>query len=223
MMEIWIEGTPEQVIQVANEGLVDAIATNPSIMAQWTANGESLESVVARVCAAVDVPVFVQLHGPTVMDYLREMKSLRAISKQIQPKLVATHAGIAAGRQLAAQGAKPLITTIATVSQAFLAARAGAAYIAPYVGRIEDAGVDVYQLVADIATMYERHQVKTQIAAASVRSPEQAEKVLLAGAPILVMQHEVFMQLLDSGLSQNWMARFEENWEQIPHRLGQEK
>ena len=221
MLELWIEGTPEQVIKAANDGLASAIATNPQIMEQWTADGNSLENVVAQVCEAVPVPVFVQLHGPTLDDYLREMESLRMISDQIQPKLVATHAGIAAGRRLATQGMKPLITTIATVNQAFMAASADAAYIAPYIGRIVDAEVDAYQLVADIAVMYQRHQIKTRIAAASVRSPEQAEKVLLAGAPILVMQYDVFLQLLDSDLTANWITRFEKNWEQIPNSLGE--
>ncbi|MBZ0276331.1 MAG: hypothetical protein K8I60_09310 [Anaerolineae bacterium] len=219
-MELWIEGTPEQVIQTANDGLASAIATNPAIMEKWTAGGKSLEEVVAQVCEAVDVPVFVQLHGPTVDDYLREMEHLRAISARIQPKLVSTHAGIAAGKRLAADGLTPLITTIATVNQAFLAASANAAYIAPYIGRIEDAGVDAYQLVADITAMYERHHITTRIAAASVRSPEQAEKVLLAGAPILVMQYDVLLRLLDSDLTENWITRFEQNWEQIPHSLG---
>lgn len=220
MLELWIEGTPEQVIKVANEGLVGAIATNPAIMEQWTAGGKSLEYLVTQVCEAVEVPVFVQLHGPTIDDYLREMDSLRAISAQIQPKLVATHAGIAAGKRIATQGGKPLITTIASVNQAFLAASADAAYVAPYIGRIVDAGVDAYQLVADITTIYQRHHISTQIAAASIRSPEQAEKVLLAGAPILVMQYEIMLRLLDSDLTENWIGRFEQNWEQIPHSLG---
>jgi transaldolase len=220
MLELWIEGTPEQVIQAANDGLAAAIATNPAIMEGWTAGGKSLEYLVTQVCEAVDVPVFVQLQGPTIEDYLREMDSLRAISAQIRPKLVATHAGIAAARRIAAQGGQPLITTIATVNQAFLAASANAAYIAPYIGRIADAGVDAYQLVADIAALYQRHHITTQIAAASIRSPEQAEKVLLAGAPILVMQYEVLLRLLDSDLTANWVSRFEANWTQIPHTLG---
>jgi transaldolase len=220
MMELWIEGTIDQVIRVANEGLADAIATNPTIIAQWTAGGRSLESVVTQVCESVTVPVFVQLHGGSVDAYLREMDSLRAISPQIHPKLVATPDGLAAAKRLASDDLKPLITTIATLNQAFLAARANAAYVAPYIGRIVDAGVDAYELVHDITTMYQQHSVKTQIAAASIRSREQAENVLRAGAPILVMQHDVFITLTDSPLTQNWIERFEENWRQIPHTLG---
>ncbi len=220
-MELWIEGSVEEAIRTANDGLADAIATNPTIIERWTAGGQTLEQVITTVCDSVNVPVFVQLHGPTIDDYLREMDSLRRIPGQIHPKLVATHAGIAAARRIAASGLKPLITTIATVNQAFLAARANAAYIAPYIGRIADAEMDAYKLVADIADIYQRHHVPTQIAAASVRSPEQASRVLQAGAPILVMQYDVFMRMLDSELTQDWIARFDENWAKIPHSLGE--
>ncbi len=215
MLELWIEGSPDEVIEVANSGLAAAIATNPSIMERWTASGRTMEHLVAYVCDRVNVPVFVQLHGPTVESYLSEMAALRRISDKIQPKLVATHTGIAAAKQIAAQGLKPLITTVATLNQAFLAASVGAAYVAPYVGRIEDAGVDVYQLIRDITNMYQRHGISTQIAAASIRTPQQAEAVLRAGAPIAVMQYSVYQQILDSALTQNWIERFEANWKQI--------
>jgi transaldolase len=219
-MEFWIEGTPEQAIQAANYGLADAIATNPAIMERWTADGRTLEDVVAYVSGSVNVPLYVQLHGPTPDDYLREMDTLRRIAANIHPKLVATHAGMAAAHRIAADGLKPLITTVATLNQAYLAARAGAAYVAPYIGRIQDANVDAYGLVSDIAAMYARHDVTTQIAAASIRSPEQAEAVLRAGAPVLVMQYDVLMRLNDSPLTQAWIEGFEQNWLNIPHALG---
>ncbi|MCA9914273.1 MAG: fructose-6-phosphate aldolase, partial [Anaerolineae bacterium] len=114
---------------------------------------------------------------------------------------------------------KPLVTTISTLNQAFLSAAADAAYVAPYVGRIEDAGVDAYQLIRDIASMYQRHGAGTQIAAASIRNPEQCEAVLRAGAPIAVMQYGVFQQLLASDMTQNWIDRFEMNWQNIPNSL----
>lgn len=218
-MEFWIEGTIEQVIRVANDGLADAIATNPAIIERWTAGGRTLEQVVAEVCGRVNVPVYVQLHGPTMDDFLREMDSLRRISRLIQPKLVATPAGFAATRRLAAEEVQPLVTTISTLSQAYMAACANASYVAPYIGRILDAQVDGYALVAEISAMFERHHVRTQIAAASIRSPEQAECVLQAGAPVLVMQYEVFQKLAESSLTNAWIEDFETKWDKIPHSL----
>ncbi|MFN8380283.1 MAG: transaldolase family protein [Anaerolineae bacterium] len=221
-MEFWIEGTIEQVIDAANQGLADAIATNPAIMERWTSDGQTLEQVVAHVCGQTLVPVYVQLRGPTMDGYLREMDSLRRISDHIHPKLVATHEGMAAARRIAADGLKPLITTISTLNQAYLAARANAAYVAPYIGRIGDSGADPFELVAAIANLYQRHGVPTQIAAASIRSPQQAEAVLRAGAPVLVMQYEVCQQLTEAPLTRAWIEGFDKNWTRIPHALGVE-
>ena len=220
-MEFWIEGTPAQVVEVANLGLADAIATNPAIMERWTADGRTLEQVVSEVCAQTRVPVYVQLRGPTIDAYLREMDSLRQISERIHPKLVATHDGMAATRRIAADGLKPLITTLSTLNQAYLAARSHAVYVAPYVGRIGDSGADPYQLVADIAALYERHSITTQIAAASIRSPQQAEAVLRAGAPVLVMPYDVFLQMPEAPLTRAWIEGFDGNWTRIPHGLGE--
>ncbi len=214
-MELWIEGSIDQVEVAIATGIVQAVATNPAIMARWTANGQSMEQVVTEACRRVNVPIYVQLHGPNVDHYLREMDYLRGISDQIHPKLVSTLEGISAAKRLMQDGYKPLITTISTVNQAFMAAAAGVPYIAPYVGRIADAGVDVARLLENIANLYVRHGVQTKIAAASIRTPEQAEQALLAGSHIIVTQYEVFTRLFDSELSQNWIDRFEENWRQF--------
>ena len=223
MLELWIEGSIEQAAEVANSGLAAAIATNPSIMERWTAAGRTLESTVREICERVDVPVYVQLQGPTLDDFLYEMERLRTISLQIQPKLIATLPGIRATKRFADEGLQPLVTTVATISQAFLAASAGAAYVAPYVGRIEDAGVDAYALVSDIARLYAQHNVRTRIAAASIRSAQQAESVLRAGAPIIVTQYDVFQTLLQSQMTQNWIDRFDDNWTRIPYEAASGK
>ncbi|MBK9745155.1 MAG: hypothetical protein IPO91_00105 [Chloroflexi bacterium] len=218
-MQLWIEGSIEQVIAVANSGVASAIATNPTIIDRWTSGGQSLEAVVTQVCANVTIPVYVQLHGPTVDEYLREMDHLRAISDRIHPKLVASHAGLAAAKQIADSGLKPLITTVATLNQAYLAACAGASYAAPYVGRLHKAGVDTVKLIGDMVTMYRHSGAATQVAAASISSPQDAEQMLLAGASILVMQYDVYQHMLDSELTAVWIEHFEDNWTHIPYEI----
>ncbi len=218
-MQLWIEGTIEQVIAVANSGVASAIATNPAIIDRWVSGGQSLEDVITHVCHQVDIPVYVQLHGPTVDEYLREMDHLRAISDQIHPKLVATQAGLAAAKTIAESGLKPLITTVATLNQAYLAACAGAAYAAPYVGRMQKAGLDAAHLVGAMVAMYQRSGAVTQVAAASISSPHDAEQLLLAGASILVMQYDVYQHMLDSELTANWIEHFEDNWSRIPYAM----
>jgi transaldolase len=214
-LELWIEGTIDEAADVVGSGLAAAVATNPTIMARWTADGRTLEAVVSDICQRVDVPVYVQLHGPDVETYLHEMDALLRISSQIHPKLVATHAGIEAARLLEKQGRKALVTAVASVNQAFLAAAAGVSYIAPYYGRIEGAGVDAQGFVRDVANLYARNGVRTRIASASLRSPAQVAATLLAGAHVAVMGYSVFQRLLDNELTQTWIDGFEDDWTQF--------
>jgi transaldolase len=211
-LELWIEGTIDEVAKATASGLAAGVATNPTIIARWTADGRSLEDVVTEACQRLTVPIYVQLHGPDVETYLREMEALLRISDQIHPKLVATHSGIEAAQRLGQWGRKSLVTAVASVNQAFLAAAAGASYIAPYYGRIEAAGIDAAGFVRDVANLYARHNQKTQIAAASLRSPEQVEAAILAGAHVAVMGYGVFQFLLDNDLTQAWIDGFEKDW-----------
>lgn len=215
-MELWISGTIDEVVEAANSGLAAAIATNPTLIASWTSGGQTLEQVVGEVCRRVSTPVYMQLHGPTVDDYLAELEALRRISPLIQPKLVATRDGIAAAHQIACQGLRPLVTAVTTVNQAFMAAAAGAAYVAPYLGRIQDAGVDALNLIGQIADLYADQGVDTGIVAASVRTPYQSEAALLAGASAVVVFYDVFLKLFEGPLTQASIDGFERDWERIP-------
>lgn len=214
-MELWISGTIDEVVAAANAGLAATIATNPTLIAKWTATGRTLESVVTEVCERVDVPVYVQLHGPDVGGYLTELDALRHISSQIHPKLVATHEGIAAAARIAQRGLKPLVTAVCTVNQAFMAAAAGVSYVAPYVGRIEDAGEDAIGLIDKIASLYARRGVETKIIAASVRTTIQAEAAMLAGAHAVVVFYDVFLKLCESELTDASIEGFERDWSQF--------
>lgn len=214
-MEVWISGTIDEVKMAVDTGLVGAVATNPTLIASWTQDGRTLEEVVTEVCEKVDVPVYVQLHGPDVDSFLAEMEALSHISHQIFPKLIATHDGIAAAARLVKEGLKPLVTAVCSVNQAFLAAAAGATYIAPYVGRIQDAGQDAYGLIENTARLYAMNNVQTQIVAASIRTPEQATKSLLAGARATVVFYDVFRQLFEDELTHASIDGFERDWEQF--------
>jgi transaldolase len=211
-LELWISGTIDEVKAAVDSGLAAVVATNPTLIARWTRDGRTLEQVVADVCSKVNVPVYVQLHGPDVDSYLFEIEALRRISDQIFPKLVATHDGITAAKRLAKEGLKPLVTAVTTVNQAFLAGAAGAAYVAPYVARIEDAGEDAIGLVKNIHLLYSTHGLDTKIIAASIRTPQQSEAALLAGAHAVVVFYDVFRQMFASKLTQVSIEGFEQDW-----------
>ena len=212
ILELWIEGTIDEVEKATASGLAVKVATNPTIIARWTADGRTLVDVVTEACQRIHVPIYVQLHGPDVATYVREMEALLRISDQIHPKLVATHTGIEAAQRLERLGRRTLVTAVASVNQAFLAAAAGASYIAPYYGRIEASGIDAAGFVRDVADLYARHSVKTRIAAASLRSPEQVAAAIIAGAHVAVMGYDVYRSLLDNELTQTWIDGFERDW-----------
>ena len=212
ILELWIEGTIGEVAKATNSGLAVTVATNPTIIARWTAEGRTLVDAVTEACQRVNVPIYVQLRGTDMDTYVQEMEVLLRISDQIHPKLVATHTGIEAAQRLERLGRRTLVTAVASVNQAFLAATAGASYIAPYYGRIETAGVDAAGFVRDVADLYTRHSVKTKIAAASLRSPGQVKAAILAGAHVAVMGYSVFQSLLNDELTRTWIDGFERDW-----------
>ncbi len=219
-MELWIEGSIDEVAAATASGLAVTVATNPAIMARWTEDGRTMEDVVTEVCERVDTPVYVQLHGPDMATYLHEMEVLLRISDQIHPKLVATHVGIEAAHRLERLGRKTLVTTIASINQAFLAAAAGVSYIAPYYGRIESADVDAENLIQNIAKLYTTHNLDTKIAAASLRNPQQIEAALLSGAHVIVTGYHVYQQMLDNKLTQSWIDGFEKDWTRFTFETG---
>lgn len=213
MIELWISGTIDECAAAVHTGIAGTVATNPTLIRKWTASGATLEAVVREMVSKVDVPVYVQLHGPTTAGYLAEFDALRAISQQIHPKLVASHDGIAAAAVLARRrDVRPLVTAVTTLNQAYLAALAGAAHVAPYVARIQDGGEDPYRLIEDIADLYAQHEIETHIIAASVRSPQQSEAALNAGANAVVVFYDVFRALFDSRLTQQSIDGFEQDW-----------
>ncbi|MFQ5794171.1 MAG: transaldolase family protein [Candidatus Bipolaricaulia bacterium] len=215
-MGVWISGSIEEVEVAAATGLIEAVATNPRLIVQWTDGGRyTLEEVVEKACRKVDLPLFVQLWGPKKDEFLVEAEALRSISTQICFKLPATPDGISAASQLARGGIATLVTAVCSVNQAYLAAVAGAHYIAPYFGRINAAGQDAPGLIRNVAELYMRHGIDTKIVAASVRTPEDATGALLSGAHAVVVFYSVFEELFRHDVTRASLEQFEQDWNQI--------
>ncbi len=214
-MNIWIAGSPEEVAEAAQTGLVSAVVTNPTVIADWTKGGQSLESVAASVIQATDLPLYIQLHGPGREQFLREADYLKSVSKLIIPKIPATLEGLAAARILESKGIETLITTVCSLNQAYVAAVAGVTAICPYYSRLRDHGEDAAQFIRDVADMYRREGVNTRIRPASVRSVEDVAQCLLNGADGVIVFYEVFRQLTAHPVSDKSLADFENDWQQI--------
>lgn len=213
-MTIWIAGTLNQVLAACQTGLVSAIVTNPTVMADWTKDGQTLESVATDVIKATHLPLYIQLHGPTRQQFLRETEYLKRISDLITPKLPSTLDGLSAAAELEASGTETLITTVCSVNQAYASVAAGATTICPYFSRLRDQGEDATQFINNISTLYRRWGAKTCIKPASVRSVQDVQDCLLAGADGVIIFHDVFQQLTLHPVTEHSLQAFEKDWQQ---------
>lgn len=218
-MKIWIAGEIDEVKRAAATGLVSAVVTNPAVMARWTAHGRKMEEVCADVCSVTALPLYVQLRGPSTGDFLREWQHLSKISPLLRPKFPSTLDGLTATAAVARDGGAALVTTVCSLPQAWVSAVAGASAICPYLGRLNDAGEDAATLLQDIATVYSRHAVPTEIIPASVRSVEDVTIALRAGAHGVIIFWPLFEELLRHPVTTHSLAGFEANWTEITHRL----
>lgn len=214
-MRLWITGTVEEVKIAAETGMVGAVVTNPSVVARWARDGRRLDDLFAAVCDATKLPLYVQLRGPNRSAFLAEFESLRTVSERIHPKLPATADGLAATRELADEHVQVLVTAVCSISQAALAVAAGASFICPYFARLNDTGYEAYRLIEQIAGLYSRHDAQTQIVPASIRTTQDFEDVLLAGAHGAILPYAVFSSSIEHELTRKSLVEFESDWKQI--------
>ena len=147
---------------------------------------------------------------------VEEAKKLSELGDQIVVKLPATEAGLAAAFKLATIGIPTTVTLVFSINQAIASACAGATYVAPFVGRLEDISSDGIQLVKDIKEVFSIHSINTKIIAASVRSPKKVAELFLAGADTVTMPYNVFFQMLRHPLTDKGLNKFEQDWAKVP-------
>ena len=167
-----------EIADLAATGLLDGVTTNPSLIAK---SGRNFLEVVKEICGIVDGPVSAEVVAPDHATMMREAAVLRALAPNICIKLPLTLDGLKSCKALTAEGVKTNVTLCFSANQALLAAKAGATYISPFVGRLDDIGHDGMELIQDIRTIYDNYDFKTEILVASVRSPVH---VLAASAPM---------------------------------------
>lgn len=198
-------------------GVLSGVTTNPSLVAK---EGVKFEDRIAEICQAVpdieSVSAEVTPAALTAEDMIAEAEELIKINggdEKITVKLPMTIAGLEACRYLTKKGVKTNVTLIFTVNQALLAARAGATYVSPFLGRLDDISEDGVQLVAKIAELFRVHNMDAQIIAASVRHPDHVTRVAMAGAHIATIPYTVIEQLTKHPLTDQGMEKFSQDWE----------
>ncbi|MFC9448475.1 fructose-6-phosphate aldolase [Bacillus cereus] len=210
----------EDIKKAYKLGVLAGVTTNPSLVAK---EGVKFEDRIAEICQAVpkveSVSAEVTPDAITAEEMIAQAEELIKINggdKNVTIKLPMTLAGLEACRYLTEKGVKTNVTLIFTVNQALLAARAGATYVSPFLGRLDDISEDGVLLVAKIAELFEIHQLDTQIIAASVRHPDHVTRVAMAGAHIATIPYKVIEQLAMHPLTDQGIEKFAADWAKAP-------
>ena len=198
-----------EIRERAGAGLVDGVTTNPSPIAR---SGAGIMERIAEICAAVEGPVSAEVVATGHEGMLEEGRRLRAIADNVVVKLPLTEAGLKTCAVFAREGIPTNVTLCFSLNQALLAAKAGASFISPFVGRIEDAGGDGIGLLERIREVYDTYGFTTQILAASLRSPAHVEAAALAGCDAATLPAKVFDQLPAHPLTETGLAAFLSDW-----------
>ncbi len=192
-------------------GFLDGVTTNPSLIAK---SGRKIFEVLEEICAIAPVPVSAEVVATDAEGMLKEAAKLRAIAPNIVIKAPLTWDGLKATRALADQGVPVNVTLCFSAAQALLAAKAGAAYISPFIGRLDDIGEDGMQLIRDIRVIYDNYPwLDTEILAASIRSSDHVKEAALAGADVATIPPKAMEALAQHDLTDKGLAAFLKDWE----------
>jgi len=202
---------------LAAVGPVDGVTTNPSLIAK---SGRKILDVVAEICGIVEGPVSAEVTATEYDAMMREAAVLRKIAKNIAVKVPLTPDGLHACKTLSADGAMVNVTLCFSAAQALLAAKAGAHFISPFVGRLDDIGQDGMDLVADIIQIYQNYEaLKTEVLVASVRHPIHILQAAKLGADICTVPPKVIQQLYHHPLTDNGLAAFLADWAKTGQKI----
>ena len=191
-------------------GMVDGVTTNPSLIAK---EDKPFEQIIKEICTIVDGPVSAEVVSLDAEGMLKEAKELAKIADNIVIKVPMIVEGLKATKKLTAEGIKTNVTLVFSAAQALLAAKAGATFVSPFVGRLDDIGVNGMDLISDIVTMYDNYGYTSEVIVASVRSPQHVLDSALIGADIATIPFKVIAQLAKHPLTDKGMEQFLADWE----------
>ncbi len=203
----------KEIKEAAAMGLVDGVTTNPSLVAR---TGRKFRDVLLEICDVVSGPVSAEVVGTTHDAMMVEAKELAALRPNIVVKIPLIPEGLKAVRSCTELGIKTNVTLCFSSTQALLAAKAGATYISPFVGRLDDISQDGMQLISEIMQIYEAYDFETQVLVASVRHPIHVQQAALLGAHVMTAPLSVLLQLAKHPLTDAGLAKFLADWEKVP-------
>ncbi len=199
-----------EITSLAASGLLDGVTTNPSLIAK---SGRKILDVVAEICAIVEGPVSAEVAATDYDGMMREAAVLKKIAANVTVKLPLTPDGLRACKALTGEGVKTNVTLCFSAAQALLAAKAGATFVSPFVGRLDDIGQDGMALIAEIMTIYRNYSaIKTEVLVASIRHPIHLVESAKLGAHVATLPPNVLRQLYGHPLTDKGLAGFLADW-----------
>ena len=220
-MKIFLDtANVNEIREAACLGLVDGVTTNPSLLAREKA---PYLDVLSEICALVDGPISAEVVATDAPGMVREGRDLAKIAPNIVVKCPLTAEGLKAVRELKNDGIRSNVTLCFSAPQALFAAKAGAYIVSPFVGRLDDIGIDGMALVKDVKQIYRNYGFETQILVASIRNPLHVIEAALIGADIATMPANVYQSLLKHPLTDIGLARFLEDWRKAEPALKAQK
>lgn len=199
-----------EITALAASGLLDGVTTNPSLIAK---SGRKILDVVAEICAIVEGPVSAEVAATDYDGMMREAAVLKKIAANVTVKLPLTPDGLRACKALTGEGVKTNVTLCFSAAQALLAAKAGATFVSPFVGRLDDIGQDGMALIAEIMTIYRNYSaIKTEVLVASIRHPIHLVESAKLGAHVATLPPNVLRQLYGHPLTDKGLAGFLADW-----------
>ena len=204
-----------EIREAATLGVVDGITTNPSLLAKEKGDPEE---ILVEICKTIDGPISGEVVATDAEGMVREGRHLASLHKNIVVKCPCTTEGLKATKLLTAEGKRVNMTLVFSPTQALLAAKAGARFVSPFVGRLDDISTDGMELIRQIRAIYDNYGFTTQILAASIRHPVHVVECALAGADVGTMPYKVMMQLYEHPLTEIGLKKFLADWEKLKPR-----
>jgi transaldolase len=205
----------EEIKKAWGLGVIDGVTTNPSLISK---EGKDPVALLREICGIVNGPVSAEAVTMTADEMVREGKALAKIHKNIVVKIPMIEEGLRAVKKLSGMGIKTNVTLVFSPSQALLAAKAGAAYVSPFVGRLDDISHVGMEIVSDIMEIYENFMFETEVIVASVRNPLHVVEAARMGAHIATIPYSVIIQLIKHPLTDIGIQKFLKDWEKVPKK-----
>ncbi|GAA0784181.1 fructose-6-phosphate aldolase [Hathewaya limosa] len=210
-MKIFIDtANVEEIKKAAALGILDGVTTNPSLIAK---EGRDLKEVIEEICSIVDGPISAEVISLEAEKMVEEARELVKLHKNIVIKIPMCEEGLKAVSILAKEGIRTNVTLIFSAQQALLAAKAGASFVSPFVGRLDDIGNGGLQIIEDIAMIFEMYAIDTEIISASIRTPMHVLEVAKAGSNIATIPYKVIMQMIKHPLTDIGIQKFLADYE----------